>query len=50
MHRKGDAGQVTFVVLDAGRVVDVQKQNLPSGVDTVQISGKHIDLGSCASL
>jgi len=47
VHRTGDRAQATFVVIDAGRVVDVQKQSLPAGVDTIQIGGKMVDLGSC---
>ncbi|MEM1444324.1 MAG: hypothetical protein AAGF67_18400 [Verrucomicrobiota bacterium] len=50
MHRKGDRGQVTFVILDGGRVVDMQKQTLPAGVDTIEVGGAKVDLGSCASL
>jgi hypothetical protein len=38
------------VVLDGGRVVDVQKQTIPAGAGNLEIGGKTVDLGSCASL
>jgi hypothetical protein len=38
---------VTFVVLDAGKVVDVQQKSIPAGAGTLQINGQAIDLGSC---
>ena len=50
MNKDGDRAKVSFVVLDDGMVVDVQTQSIPAGAESLQINGKSIDIGSCASL
>jgi len=50
VNRDGEKSRVTFVIIDAGRVVDVQKQTIPTSSGNIQIGSKMIDLASCASL
>tara|TARA_R110002096_G_scaffold15470_4_gene53840 strand:- start:857 stop:1015 length:159 start_codon:yes stop_codon:yes gene_type:complete len=44
VNKDSSSSEVSFVVLDAGKVVDVQRKSFPAGIDSLQINGKTIDL------
>ncbi|MDF1858770.1 MAG: hypothetical protein P1U87_01075 [Verrucomicrobiales bacterium] len=46
-QQNGDRAAITFVVLDAGKVVDVQKKSINTHGGKLNINGQEIALSNC---